>query len=172
MTDASHETPPRAGKGRFVRTPESQARDARAAELRGEGLTYRAIAQELGYADASNAHRAVAQALRDIAAPSVEKLRRAEGDRLELVAQRLMEILEAPGAPVTAGKDGDVLYDPETKTVVRDTAATLNAARTIIAASARLSALFGLDEPVRTDVNSTVHVQYSFGPGINEEDLT
>ncbi len=174
MSSRTPDRPDRArdGKGRWVRSPEMAARDARAADLRAEGYTFKQIADELGYSSKADAHKAVTSALRDIVAPSVAKLRRAEGDRLEYVAQRLMEIADREGAPVTAGKDGEVVVDPDSGEVVRDYSGQINALRTIVTASARLSALFGLDEPIRTDVNSTVHVQYSFGEGIDPEALS
>lgn len=169
---ADYAGPPTGGDGRFMRDPKVAERDAKATELRADGWTYARIAAELGYADGSHARLGVTRALRDVQAPSVEKLRRLEGDRLEHVVGLLLDVAEMNGAPITSGKDGLPVYDPDTGVVARDFSGRINAARALVAASQRIAALYGLDEPVKAEIGANVTVRYSFGPGIGQEDLT
>lgn len=161
----------RGGDGRYVRTPESAARDAEACRLRGQGLTFQQIADELGYATRADAHRAVSKSLHEIAEPAVAELRRASSDRLEYVAQRMMEILDRDGAPVTAGKDGDIVIDPATGEAVRDMSSQIAAARELRALSERLAKLYGLDAPAKQEITGQQTVRYEV-VGVDTDALT
>lgn len=71
----------------------------------------------------------------------------------ELRDQVLSEIFDAMAAPVTAGKDGNIVLDPETGEVVRDHGgrlAGLNAANNL---TMRLHRLLGIDAPAKLDLN-------------------
>lgn len=70
-----------------------------------------------------------------------------------LRAEVLADVYGANPAPVTAGKDGEIVKDPETGEVVRDHAgrlAGLNAANTL---TMRLHRLLGIDAPAKLDLN-------------------
>lgn len=56
---------------------------AEALELRALGYSYQAIAEEVGYGNKGSAHRAVAQALRDIPREQAEQARELELGRLD-----------------------------------------------------------------------------------------
>ncbi len=101
--------------GRWVRTPESIARDAEAARLYGiEGLTYQEVADHLGYANKGTAFCAVQRGMRDAAAPAKEARDRREAE-LQLLWDEAMDILNAKHVVVSMGKvieiDGAPLAD-------------------------------------------------------------
>jgi hypothetical protein len=74
----------------------------------------------------------------------------------------LRELAEMEGAPVTAGKDGDIVYDPTVTgpdgkpVVVRDYSGRLNAIRTALAVDERLAKLIGTDAPTRSITDMTI----------------
>jgi len=85
------------------------------------------------------------------------------------VIKRAYEMAGMKGAPVTSGKDGDVVYDPEDGEVVRDYALRGNALNLVIKAEKELRALLGLD--AATKVESTATVRYVL-EGVDTSDLT
>lgn len=100
-------------------------------------------------------------------------------DRAEMVRQsielhadvirRAYALAEMAGAPVTAGKDGDVVIDPEGGAVVRDYAGRVAALRLALSAEAELRKLMGLD--AATKVESSATVRYVL-EGVSVDDLT
>lgn len=86
------------------------------------------------------------QAREEVITESVELLRRL---RMEALA-----VWESAAAPVTAGKDGDVLTDPETGQVVRDHGGRLRALDTVLKVMEREARLLGLDEAQKIDVGA------------------
>lgn len=100
----------------------------RALELRTEGRTLDQIADELGYADKSGAHRAITAALDRHEAAAVDEYRDLEAARLNELQQAIWPLAKA----------GDI---PAVTACVR-----------IIDRRARL---LGLDAPVLVDVNAT-----------------
>jgi hypothetical protein len=88
-----------------------------------------------------------------------------ERDKSELVQEsaefmrwaraQALTLWEATGAPVTAGKDGDVVYDPETGAIVRDHAGRLAGLRTAVDVERHLAKLLGLDAATKLDANVT-----------------
>ena len=85
------------------------------------------------------------------------------------VIKRAYEMAGMKGAPVTAGKDGDVVYDPEDGEVVRDYALRGSALNLVIKAETELRKLLGLD--AATKVESTATVRYVL-EGVDTSDLT
>lgn len=79
---------PRTRQGRYTSSRDTAERDAAAVRLRTEGLTYRQIANQLGFAAPSGAHRAVERGLDAIRAEEAETLRQLELHRLDLLHQR------------------------------------------------------------------------------------
>jgi hypothetical protein len=61
----------------------STDKDSRVLELRRAGLTWQRIAEEVGYADHSGAHRAYQRAIRDNSQQGSDELLRQELDRLD-----------------------------------------------------------------------------------------
>jgi len=139
----------RDGRGHYVRTPESARRDARAAELRAEGLSYQQIGDELGI-DKTNARMAVRRALREIVQGPAENLLALHIERLETLYERATEVMERQHVVVSYGQimkdeDGNPLIDsgPELA-AIREARATLESFRK----------LAGLDAPSRVSVDA------------------
>lgn len=76
---------------------------------------------------------------------SLEMLRELRAGALEVYRMR--------AAPVTAGKDGDLVVDPEDGTYVRDHTGRLRALETALKVDARIAALLGLDAAQKLDMN-------------------
>lgn len=93
---------------------------------------------------------------------------------LDEVREKAMEVAKLPGAPVTAGKDGDIVRDP-TRTeddpegaVVRDYSGRLNAMSLAVQTSAHMRKLLGLDAPTKTEISGGVRHELI---GVDPEDL-
>lgn len=84
------------------RTLDSAIRDAQAARLRSEGLTYRDIAESMGYAGVSGAHQAVKRAIRELPREGAEDLRNIERERLDRLYAAAMRIVRAPDLTLSA----------------------------------------------------------------------
>lgn len=78
---------------------------------------------------------------------------------LDHLRQMAMQVAEGKAVPVTAGKDGDILYDPEDNAVVRDHSGRLAAIARAQATSQDLRRLLGLDQPVKTEVTGGVRYE-------------
>lgn len=101
--------------GRWIRTPETVARDAEAARLYGEeGLTYREIADHFGWNSKTSALLAVERAFRDVAAPARPSRDRRDRE-LQFLWDSALEILNNHHVVVSNGKvielDGVPLAD-------------------------------------------------------------
>jgi hypothetical protein len=70
-----------------------------------------------------------------------------------------LELAEMRGAPVTAGKDGDVVLDPEDATVVRDYSLRLAALEQARKADVEIRKLHGLDAATKVDVTGAVRYE-------------
>jgi DNA-binding transcriptional regulator LsrR (DeoR family) len=84
------------------------------------------------------------------------------------IRARQLEISTMNAAPVTAGKDGIVLIDPETGEVVRDYAGVLRALADAVKTDDVLAKRFGLDAPQKAEVAQTVRYEIA---GLDVEDL-
>ncbi|MFA4052532.1 helix-turn-helix domain-containing protein [Mycobacteroides chelonae] len=106
---------------------EERQRAARALDLRTSGMTYAAVAAELGYSDESGPRKAVDRLLSRIEHEGVSELRQLEGQRLDAMQRAIWT--QACGGDIDAIK------------------ATLNV-------MARRAKLYGLDAPQRVQVGS------------------
>lgn len=100
---------------RYVRTPETAARDAEAAHLHGvEGLSYREIAKHFGWSHHSSAMAAVERGLRDAAAPARGAREKRERE-LQFLWESALQILDNHHVVVSNGRiielDGQPLQD-------------------------------------------------------------
>lgn len=78
----------------------------------------------------------------------------AEAELLRRVrAEILDEIYGAKPIPVTVGKDGEILKDPETGEVVRDHGGRLAGVAAADRITQRLHRLLGIDAPAKLDLN-------------------
>lgn len=152
------------GTGEYVRTPETAARDARAAELRAQGWSYPQIGEELGI-DKSNARKACRRALREIVQGPAEKLLAIHMERLETLYEAAMEVLEADHVVVSHGQiirgdDGQPLKDNGPKlAAIREARSTLDSFWT----------LTGMKKPAKVEHSGGVKYEII---GVDPADLT
>lgn len=85
------------------------------------------------------------------------------------IQARQLEISRMLAAPVTAGKDGQVVYDPETGQVVRDYGGVLKALADAANTDDKMARRFGLDAATKAEVASTVRYEIA---GLDPGDLT
>jgi hypothetical protein len=83
MATAKKKKPPRGGKKTSPLTVAAKAKAAKALELRMEGKTFDAIAEELGYAGKQGAYDAVKRSLDAITREPAESLLRLDLERLD-----------------------------------------------------------------------------------------
>ncbi len=103
--------------------------------------------------------------------PPVDRMemRRRLIDLKERVIEDALSLAAKEGAPVVAGKDGDVVYDPTTHEVVRDYAGRVAALKLALEASRELRRLEGLDAATKTETSATVRYVLE---GVDTSDLT
>ncbi|MFE7972998.1 hypothetical protein [Streptomyces shenzhenensis] len=140
----------RNSKGQYVRTPETAAQDARAAQLRAEGHTYQQIATELGWTTKAAAIDACRRAIRDACAGPGKALVDLEVTRLEAMYDQVLDILTRDHPVVSHGRivcsdDGQPLVDDEMK---------LKAVDRMLRTRESFRKLVGLDAPSRVSVEA------------------
>jgi len=124
------------------RTATAAERQREALELRKRGLSFDAIATQVGYADRSAARKAIRVAIAEITREPAEEVKKLELERLDALYVSAMAIVDAaPSIPDDEGPDE--AYDAAMKT-------RLDAIRTALKVSERRSKLEGLDAPVKT----------------------
>ena len=139
----------RGGRGRYIRTDESAARDAEACRLRTDGATYQRIADELGYADPSAAWKAVDRALRAIVAEPASRLKSMELARLDVGLVEVFRILRADHVVVSNGR---VVMDPaDPSKPLLDDGPKLQAIDRLIKIAERRARYCGLDMPTKVE---------------------
>jgi DNA-binding transcriptional regulator LsrR (DeoR family) len=116
------------------------------------GKTQEALAQEHGISQAR-----VSQIIRKVR-DSIPELDRAEEvqrslDLLHQLRQGALEIWDGAAAPVTAGKDGDLVQDPDTLEYVRDHGGRLAALTTALKVDGEIRKLLGLDAAQKVDLS-------------------
>ena len=147
VTDPDRSTQSRTSQGRYVRSNAEIEHDARAAELRGEGLSYHAIARELGVSK-SSAYDAVQRAFRDTLSEPAEQARAVELARLEeahdaALAVLLREHVTVSHGRIIVGDDGQPLIDDGPVLAAIDRIRALSESR---------RKLLGLDAPQAMEV--------------------
>lgn len=115
------------------------------------GKTQEALAREFGISQSR-----ISQIINEVRAsiPEVDKAQayQRELDFLDTLRGMSMEIAAMPAAPVTAGKDGNVVLDPETGAVVRDYGGKLAAMDRAVKMHERYAKLLGLEAPTKVDM--------------------
>ena len=134
--------PVRNSQGNFIRTPGQVDHDAHAAQLRGQGLSYRAIAAELGVS-VSSAHQAVARAFRDTLTEPAEQARAVQRARLERAHEAAMAVLEAEHVAIS-DTNAAAIHELNLRAIDR-----------VVKVSESLRRLDGLDQPVKVDATIT-----------------
>ncbi|HZB28950.1 MAG TPA: hypothetical protein VE465_02170 [Streptosporangiaceae bacterium] len=175
QSPAEHQTAlTRDGRGRFTRSLATAKRDAEAARLRSRGLSYRAIAAELGM-EAASAHEAVQRALKATVAEPAADVRQLELERLDTMHNAALAVLEREHVVVSGSKivyrvveyatdgAGNILLDedghPKAARIepLKDDAPVLRAVETLLKIQARRAALLGLDAPVKAETGVTLN---------------
>jgi transcriptional regulator with XRE-family HTH domain len=166
-SDSTNKTPPtRDGKGHYERNIDHVSRNAEAARLRRDGLTYRQIAEALG-TDSGTAYRAVEQAMDAVIREPAEQviaytLRNLAAERSRLMDLRAEIEPMMTRAPATV-QHGKVVYDEVTGEPVPDREFLLKVADRLIKIDDQLRRndesrrrLEGLDQPAKTNVTGNV----------------
>lgn len=131
------------------------------------GWTQQRTADEYGITQQTVSEIVLAMEKRNL--PDAAELRKASYERLIEIQARQLEISLLKGAPVTAGKDGDVVIDPETGAVVRDYGGILKALADAVRTDSELAKRFGLDAAQKVETKQTVRYEIA---GLDSEDLT
>lgn len=132
-------------------------RQVRAFELSRDGHSLRAVAAIMSAEGGRISHESVrqlisAEAIERVAGPA-EEYRAVLLAQLEDARRVVLAKLELMPAPVTAGRDGEVVYDPETGEPVRDHSAHLAAVDRLLRINERVAKLTGADSPVKVEGN-------------------
>lgn len=154
--------------GKYTRTPETAERDAEAARLRSRGLSYRAIADAMGWASGSVAFRAVRRALAAVVEEPAAEVRALELQRLDADLERLdtaeaavMKVLEAEHVVIQHGRvvelNGSPVPDDAPVLQAVDRLVRINDARVRVSESRRK--LLGLDAPVKAEIGGQLTYQ-------------
>ena len=156
----------RGGGGKFTRTADSIKRDHRAAELHGQGWSYRRIADELGFASGGKAHEAVLRAFAEIPSEGTEQARLLDLERIDRLIEKAWEIMLKEHLTVSQGRvvgkrvgwereaDGSILRDGDGEPVglyedILDDGPALAAVREIRGLLERRAKIFAYDAPTR-----------------------
>ena len=122
-------------------------RDAKALELRKDGLTYTQIAERLGMSR-STAHKYVTRGLHRTRQEPADELRRLEAERLNQLWAEAMAVLRRRHVVVQSGK---VVKDDDGQPIPDD-GPVLQATTTLLRVMERRARLLGLDAPAKHEV--------------------
>lgn len=117
-----------------------------------EGRTQSWIAAQYGVTQTA-VSQALAKVRSEISAPDREEEIQRSLEMLHALRAGALEIWRMAAAPVTAGKDGTVVYDPETHEVVRDHTGRLRALETALKTDQMIATRLGLDAAAKMDLN-------------------
>lgn len=152
--------------GRYLPSPDTAIRDAQAAELRTQGLTYQQIADEMGYASGRSAWDAVNRAITAVIKEPGEAVLHFELERLDAELVRLDDLEAAARKVLTARhitvSNGRVILHPETGDPMEDDGPVLQAIDRLVKIEdarrrngERRAKLTGIEAAVKVD--ATVH---------------
>lgn len=157
---------PRGRHGQFAHDPDTAKQDARCAELRSQGMTYRQIAAELGIG-VTTARDGVERTMLSVRAEPGAMARAVELEKLDGLEQRAREVLNADHVVVSHGRvvheivgrneDGAPIYGGP----LVDHEPVLKAIETLRRLAERRAKLLGLDAP--TGVMISRQEAYSVG---------
>lgn len=140
----------RGGDGKFTRAPETAERDAEAARLRARGLSYRAIADEMG-TSVHAAHTAVQRALKATVQEAAAEARTLELERLDALYATAYDVITRTHPTVQLGK---VIKGPDGEPV-NDDSVVLAAVDRLLRVSESRRKLLGLDAPTKVKAEIT-----------------
>lgn len=142
-------TPARGGNGKFTRTLKTAERDAEACRMRARGATYQVIADALGFTSRGNAQRAVEKLIRSVEIDGAETAVRLQLDRLDMMYDAVLKVLETQHYTVSQGR---LIYLDEDSPPLADDSPVLTAVDRLLKIEERRSRLLGLDQPVKATV--------------------
>lgn len=119
------------------------------------GMTQEALAEKYKISQ-QRVSQVIARVRDSIPESTREELIQREIEFLDRLSAEVMELWDQQAAPVTVGKDGDVLYDPETGELVRDHGGRLRALETALKVRQRMAELLGLNAPTKLQTDGTV----------------
>lgn len=153
---------------------EKTDRNAEIIRLYARGRTQTMIADQFGISQQTVSEIVQRHRVKQGPIDKAEEITR-QADLLDQMIAEAVELAEMEGAPVTAGKDGLVVVDPERKgphgerMFVRDYSGRIAAIHLIKALMERKSKLLGLDSATKTEVQG--EVTYVI-PGLDPKTLT
>jgi hypothetical protein len=157
--NADGRTPARR-RGPYTRSVETAERDAEAARLRTQSLTYRQIAERMGYASTASAHDAVQRCLRDTVAEAAEDVRSMELEKLDALERTALDII---------GRDRPVVSNGRVLDDIPDDGPRLAALALLLRVTESRRKLLGLDQPAKVSVDGGVRYEVV---GVNAAALT
>ena len=124
-------------------------------KLYARGRRQADIAREYSV-DQATISRAIARHRATIPEETKDEIVRREVDLLTSLRDEVLALWHGTeGAPVTAGKDGEIVRDPESGEVVRDHTGRLTAVRTALQVAERLARVTGIDAALRVDIGAS-----------------
>lgn len=125
-------------------------RDLEMWEKHVRGRTQTQLAREYGITQAEVSRR-LKVVRESFGTETRDALLQREYQHLERTRSEILELWDAPPAPVTVGKDGTVLIDPISGEVVRDHGGRLAAVEVARKYTERMHKLLGLDAAVKVE---------------------
>lgn len=135
--------------GEFERDMEQARLDAEAAELRAQGMTYRAIGAAMGI-DPTTARDRVLRAIDAVPVEAVAELRARSGARIEMLMFEAFKILTAEHPKVDHGRKIEGVFDQGPR---------IAAIREMRLLDHEYRQLFGLDMPTKLDLTVTTEME-------------
>lgn len=130
-----------------------EARDQEWWNLYARGRSQLDIAKQYG-TDQATVSRGIARHRATIPDETRDEILKREVDLFSRLRDEVLELWhDTTGVPVTAGKDGKIVTDPETGRIVRDHTGRLSALRAAREMGERLARLTGIDAAVRVDLS-------------------
>lgn len=139
--------------------PEEEERNAQIYRLRVVNrLTFAEIGARFGIST-QRAWQIVDAVEKSLPPVDYEALRRRSMELHEATQRMALELAEREGAPVTAGKDGDLVVDPTSGQYVRDYSLRLQALEAARKADVEIRKLMGLDAATKVEQSGTVRYE-------------
>lgn len=121
-------------------------------------LTQSRIAERMGISQQSVSVE-LANARAKLPAPDLQAIRQESLALHRRTQQLALELAEMPGAPVTSGKDGDIVYEivDGQQVAVRDYSLRIQALETARKADVEMRKLHGVDAASKTEISGSVN---------------
>lgn len=158
---------PRNSRGKWVPSPDTAERDAKAFAMRSRECTFSEIAIALGYSDSSHVSKALNRHMATIVKPSADEYRKILDDQLSEMHRQVLRVLETTHYRVNNGvvvhhrpADCECLEgECGHFTPLLDDSPVLAAVDRLIKVQERRAKLYGLDAPVKAETVSTTNVR-------------